>query len=264
MVPVRVCPGLASRWGSRMKFGSVNTDGGNGAMGIPEPCRAANGSYSPNCKALVILTIDEEIRYTAYADNSDLNYWDQVGDARLTVPFGRIARGTLITEETAKAHVGRLVEAGLPPVLTYGDDGEKLGLWPGTEALAGAGGWLDRFFSLLEEQGDALCTTTPQSVMARHVARGTAYLPTGSPDHTLDVYRPTDRTGPLPVVLYVHGGGWAVYRVDGGKAVLTPIEIGARNGLEVEVVEGLDAGTTVIAHPSDQVEDGRRVRPRRG
>jgi HlyD family secretion protein len=64
--------------------------------------------------------------------------------------------------------------------------------------------------------------------------------------------------------VFRHGGGWAVYRVDGGKAVLTPIEIGARNGLEVEVVEGLDAGATVIAHPSDQVEDGRRVRPRRG
>ena len=64
--------------------------------------------------------------------------------------------------------------------------------------------------------------------------------------------------------VFRHGGGWAVYRVDGGKAALTPIEIGARNGLEVEVVEGLDADATVIAHPSDQVEDGRRVRPRRG
>jgi HlyD family secretion protein len=64
--------------------------------------------------------------------------------------------------------------------------------------------------------------------------------------------------------VFRHGSGWAVYRVDGGKAVLTPIEIGARNGLEVEVVKGLDADAVVIMHPSDQVEDGRRVRPRRG
>lgn len=64
--------------------------------------------------------------------------------------------------------------------------------------------------------------------------------------------------------VFRHAGGWAVYRVDGGKAVLTPIEIGARNGLEVEVVKGLDADAKVIVHPSDQVEDGRRVRPRRG
>lgn len=64
--------------------------------------------------------------------------------------------------------------------------------------------------------------------------------------------------------VFRHEGGWAVYRVDRGRAVLTPIRIGARNGLEVEVVEGLDAGSVVIVHPSDQVEDGRRVRSRRG
>jgi HlyD family secretion protein len=64
--------------------------------------------------------------------------------------------------------------------------------------------------------------------------------------------------------VFRQGDGWAVYRVDGGRAVLTSIEIGARNGLEVEVVEGLDADTVVIMHPGDQVQDGRRVRPRKG
>jgi len=64
--------------------------------------------------------------------------------------------------------------------------------------------------------------------------------------------------------VFRHGNGWAVYRVDDGRAVLTPIEIGARNGLEVEVVEGLEAGMVVIVHPGDQVEDGRRVRLRKG
>jgi hypothetical protein len=50
--------------------------------------------------------------------------------------------------------------------------------------------------------------------------------------------------------------------VDDGKAVLTPIEIGARNGLEVEVNTGLEPDVPVIAHPGDQVEDGRSVRQR--
>lgn len=62
--------------------------------------------------------------------------------------------------------------------------------------------------------------------------------------------------------VFRHGEGWAVYRVDDKHAVLTPIEIGARNGLEVEVTAGLEAGMRVIAHPGDQVEDGRSVRPR--
>jgi HlyD family secretion protein len=62
--------------------------------------------------------------------------------------------------------------------------------------------------------------------------------------------------------VFRHGEGWAVYRVDDKHAVLTPIEIGARNGLEVEVTAGLEADMQVIAHPGDQVEDGRSVRQR--
>ena len=63
--------------------------------------------------------------------------------------------------------------------------------------------------------------------------------------------------------VFRHGEGWAVYRVDNGQAKLTPIEIGARNGLEVEVADGLEPGILVIAHPGEQVEDGRRIRSRR-
>jgi len=62
--------------------------------------------------------------------------------------------------------------------------------------------------------------------------------------------------------VFRHQDGWAVYRVDHGKAALTPIEVGARNGLEVEVKSGLEPDMLVIAHPGDQVEDGRSVRQR--
>lgn len=62
--------------------------------------------------------------------------------------------------------------------------------------------------------------------------------------------------------VFRHRDGWAVYRVDDGDAVLTPIELGVRTGLEVEVKSGLEPGMLVIAHPGDQVEDGRSVRQR--
>jgi acetyl esterase len=42
------------------------------------------------------------------------------------------------------------------------------------------------------------------------VIRDLPYLDTGQREHRLDVYRPTERTGPLPVVLYVHGGGFRI------------------------------------------------------
>jgi HlyD family secretion protein len=70
-------------------------------------------------------------------------------------------------------------------------------------------------------------------------------------------------------VLYVpasavfrHGEGWAVYRVKDEKAVLTEIETGHRNGLEVEVTGGLDAGEQIVLHPSDQVTDGIAIEAR--
>lgn len=46
------------------------------------------------------------------------------------------------------------------------------------------------------------------------ITRDVPYLPTGSADHTLDIYTPQDRQGPLPVVLYVHGGGFRLLSKD--------------------------------------------------
>jgi acetyl esterase len=36
------------------------------------------------------------------------------------------------------------------------------------------------------------------------------YLPSQRPEHRLDIYRPVDATGPLPVVFYVHGGSFRI------------------------------------------------------
>lgn len=62
--------------------------------------------------------------------------------------------------------------------------------------------------------------------------------------------------------LFRHEGGWAVFRSDGGRARLQPVEIGQRNGLHAQVLSGPDAGVEVVIHPSDAVEDGVRISPR--
>lgn len=56
--------------------------------------------------------------------------------------------------------------------------------------------------------------------------------------------------------------GMAVFTVSEGKARRTTVKTGRRNGLEVEIVEGLGEGTPVILHPGDAVEDGKAVTPR--
>jgi acetyl esterase len=46
------------------------------------------------------------------------------------------------------------------------------------------------------------------------VQRNLAYRDSHLPAHTLDIYRPRDRSGPLPVVLYIHGGGFRILSKD--------------------------------------------------
>jgi HlyD family secretion protein len=59
--------------------------------------------------------------------------------------------------------------------------------------------------------------------------------------------------------LFRHGDGWAVFRVDQGHARRTEVTLGRKNGLHAEVLKGLAAGDTVVAHPSDRVVDGVKV-----
>lgn len=40
------------------------------------------------------------------------------------------------------------------------------------------------------------------------------YLPTGQEEHLLDVYRPIEREGLLPVVIYIHGGAFQILSKD--------------------------------------------------
>lgn len=57
--------------------------------------------------------------------------------------------------------------------------------------------------------------------------------------------------------------GMAVFALRDGRARLTPVEAGARNGQLAWIRAGLQAGDTVIVYPGDRVRDGERVRERR-
>ena len=64
--------------------------------------------------------------------------------------------------------------------------------------------------------------------------------------------------------VFRHRDGWAVFAVIDGRAVLRRVRAGRRNGLEVQILRGLDAGTRIVVHPSDQVKQGVAVEPREG
>ena len=59
--------------------------------------------------------------------------------------------------------------------------------------------------------------------------------------------------------LFRRGGQWSVFVVRDGKAALRSVTPGRRTSLEVQIVEGLEAGEVVIVHPGDTVSEGTSV-----
>lgn len=62
--------------------------------------------------------------------------------------------------------------------------------------------------------------------------------------------------------LFRTGDQWSVYRLVGGRAVLTAVEIDHHNGSEAEVLAGLADGDQVVLHPGDRIADGTPVAAR--
>ena len=62
--------------------------------------------------------------------------------------------------------------------------------------------------------------------------------------------------------LFREGENWAVFERVDGYAKLREVKLGENNGLEAEVLEGLDAGAEVVLHPTDQIEIDVLIEPR--
>ncbi len=64
----------------------------------------------------------------------------------------------------------------------------------------------------------------------------------------------------VPVsALFRQGDDWMVFVVRQGKAARQIVQLGHRNALMAEVMEGLDKGDTVVVHPSDKIADDVEV-----
>jgi len=62
--------------------------------------------------------------------------------------------------------------------------------------------------------------------------------------------------------LFRNGKQWAVFVDAGGKAAIKHVELGLENGLEAEIVSGLERGERVVVQPSDRVVEGTRLKDR--
>jgi alpha-amylase len=92
-------------------------------------------------------------------------------ELRYTIPF-KPARESI-------DQMLRMAEQG-DVVVTYGDDGEKFGMWPETKQWVWDEGWMEKFLHLLEQHGDRIHTATFSEVLESHAPCGRVYLPTAS------------------------------------------------------------------------------------
>lgn len=76
------------------------------------------------------------------------------------------------------------------------------------------------------------------------------------------VWRVDDAVVAPSSALFRDAGQWVVFRVEGGKAVRRPVEVGRKSGLDAEILSGLAPGDTVVVYPGDAVHDGTSVAPR--
>ena len=81
-------------------------------------------------------------------------------------------------EETI-AYLAALRDRGVTAV-TYADDGEKFGVWPGTKEWVFEKGWLERFFTALEQEVHWIDIALPGDYVRTTPPRGQVYLPTAS------------------------------------------------------------------------------------
>jgi len=129
-------------------------------------------------------------------------------------------------EETI-SYLRYMAGAESPIALTYGDDGEKFGLWPGTAKSVYEDGWLEQFFTALEENSDIIQMTTFSEYLASAPATGTIYLPSLSYDELMEWALPAEAVIRFEDMLnelkdsnmkeqyrsFIHGGCWSNFLV---------------------------------------------------
>lgn len=104
---------------------------------------------------------------------------------RYLLPFRPLEESFSYFRECAEAHPGGMA--------AMGDDCEKFGAWPDTHeyCYAPGTGWLERFFTALEDSSDWLVTTPPGEWIASHAPIGRADLPTASYAEMMEWTLPT-------------------------------------------------------------------------
>ncbi|MFN9198531.1 MAG: alpha-amylase/4-alpha-glucanotransferase domain-containing protein, partial [Planctomycetaceae bacterium] len=174
---------------------------------------------------------DHHFRHAGLVDDELHGYYLTEDEGRLlrVFPGSERLRYTIPFADPSETidHLRQIGERCPEAVVTFGDDGEKFGTWPGTREPVYAGGWLRRFFEAVRQHGDWLVPCRLSDVMDQVPPVGKIYIPDGSyremtewalPLPRQEEYqRLTDRLDGNPESAvarrFLHGGVWRNFRV---------------------------------------------------
>lgn len=185
---------------------------------LPQPLAEAGVAYTllDDTPFKMVGLIDDDLfgPYLTEEQGYPLKVFGNLMHLRYAIPWHPVEEVMQWLQERAQLHPGG--------VAVYGDDGEKFGLWPNTwNHCWGEDGWIDRFFSALEENVDWLQTRPLGEVAAEQTPLGRVYLPCSSYEEMMHWALPPDAFEEFSGVLqelnergqenarrFVTGGSW--------------------------------------------------------
>jgi 4-alpha-glucanotransferase len=138
---------------------------------------------------------------------------------RYAIPFQEPEETINYLKPIAERHPGAVV--------AFGDDGEKFGVWPGTNEHVYKNGWLRRFFDTLVANRSWLSVVTPSEALDQVPPLGRVYIPEGSYREMTEWALPTPRLTEFShlkhkleaegrwheVAPFIRGGYWRNFKV---------------------------------------------------
>ena len=194
VIPVRDAVGQMETMGDRLQ----------GLFGIrPKGMWLAERVWEPELPALIGPT---EIEYTLVDDSlfgysgipleECTGYWmtESKGMPLKILPISMKLRYILPFKPVymVKEHFQQLHERDADMVVTFGDDGEKFGIWPETHEWVYGEKWLEKFFTFLADESDWLETQLPGEYLNSVAPKGRVYLPQASYEEMLEWALPTN------------------------------------------------------------------------
>lgn len=138
--------------------------------------------------------------YTTEEQGCCLNIFPISQNLRYLIPFQNVENTINYFKEIASQQCDQ------NPVVVMADDGEKFGMWPGTNKHVYENGWLENFLTAIEENSDIVETSSFSEILKSQKSSGRVYLPCASYFEMSEWSLPSDAQQKFEDVLGRYGG----------------------------------------------------------